>query len=246
MIDRAAVITGAAGGIGHALVAAFNAAGYRTIAVDVRATEADADAIVDIDLDDYCRDESRREQCNRRLSEAIGNSVLGVLVNNAAVQVVKDIGSLSVSDWQKTLNVNLVAPFLLSQALLECLRSARGSVVNIASIHATLTKPGFACYATSKAALVGLTRSMAVEIGSTVRVNAICPAAIATSMLVAGFAEHPGLRAELDAMHPIGRIGEPEEVAQAAVFLASDAAAFVNGAVLALDGGIGGRLHDPR
>jgi NAD(P)-dependent dehydrogenase (short-subunit alcohol dehydrogenase family) len=87
---------------------------------------------------------------------------------------------------------------------------------------------------------------MAVEIGSTVRVNAICPAAIATSMLVAGFAEHPGLRAELDAMHPIGRIGEPEEVAQAAVFLASDAAAFVNGAVLALDGGIGGRLHDPR
>jgi NAD(P)-dependent dehydrogenase (short-subunit alcohol dehydrogenase family) len=78
------------------------------------------------------------------------------------------------------------------------------------------------------------------------QVNAICPAAIATSMLVAGFAEHPGLRAELDAMHPIGRIGEPEEVAQAAVFLASDAAAFVNGAVLALDGGIGGRLHDPR
>jgi NAD(P)-dependent dehydrogenase (short-subunit alcohol dehydrogenase family) len=245
MIARVAVITGAAGGIGHALVAAFKADGYRTIAVDVHAIGADVDAAVDIDLDDYCRDESRREQYNRRLLEAIGNSALGVLVNNAAVQVVKDIGSLSIPDWQRTLNVNLLAPFLLCQALLERLKSARGSVVNIASIHATLTKPGFACYATSKAALVGLTRSMAVEIGSTVRVNAICPAAIATPMLVAGFAEHSGLRDELDAMHPIGRIGEPEEVAQAAVFLASEAAAFINGAALTLDGGIGSRLHDP-
>jgi NAD(P)-dependent dehydrogenase (short-subunit alcohol dehydrogenase family) len=156
----------------------------------VRAVEADVDAIVDIELGEYCRDESRRELCNRRLSEAIGSSALGVLVNNAAIQVVKDIDSLSAADWQRTLNVNLLGPFLLCQALLERLKSARGSVVNIASIHATLTKPGFACYAASKAALVGLTRSMAVEIGSTVGVNAICTAAIATPMLVAGFAEH--------------------------------------------------------
>jgi NAD(P)-dependent dehydrogenase (short-subunit alcohol dehydrogenase family) len=245
LTDRAAIITGAAGAIGQALVLAFRNAGYRTVAVDVSKVHLDADAVLSIDLDRYSREESYRQYSNAGLVEAVQSSSLHVLINNAAVQIVAEVAALSASDWQRTLNVNLLAPFLLTQALLERLASAGGSVVNISSIHATLTKPGFVCYATSKAALAGLTRSMAVEIGARVRVNAICPAAISTPMLRQGFSAHPEAFAALAAMHPLGRIGEPEEVAHAALYLASEEAGFVNGALLDLDGGIGGRLHDP-
>jgi NAD(P)-dependent dehydrogenase (short-subunit alcohol dehydrogenase family) len=245
MTARTAVITGAAGGIGQALVSVFRAAGYRTVAVDMRDVAVAADAVVRMDLDRYCRDESVRRSSNEALLDAIAAPTLDVLVNNAAVQILGEVASLTVDDWQATLNVNLLAPFLLTQALLEHLAAARGSVVNIASVHATLTKPHFVCYATSKAALAGLTRSMAVELGARVRINAVCPAAVSTPMLREGFAAQPQLLDELAALHPVGRIGEPEEIARLVVYLASDAARFINGALIAIDGGIGNRLFDP-
>ena len=176
---------------------------------------------------------------------AIGASELKVLVNNAAVQILGDSAELTVASWQRTLEVNVLAPFLLTQALLQHLEHAKGSVINIASVHARLTKPGFVAYATSKAALVGLTRSMAVDLGKRVRVNAICPAAIATPMLLEGFDGNEAALEQLSSMHPVGRIGTPADVASAAIFLASDQAAFMSGAILGVDGGIGGRLHDP-
>jgi len=132
----------------------------------------------------------------------------------------------------------------LTQVLLPALERGRGSIVNVASVHANLTKPGFVAYATSKAALVGLTRSLAVDLGRRVRVNAVLPAATATPMLSAGL---PGAGAvdALGAGHPLGRIARPEEVAAAVVYLSSEGASFITGAVLAVDGGVGARLHDP-
>jgi NAD(P)-dependent dehydrogenase (short-subunit alcohol dehydrogenase family) len=117
--------------------------------------------------------------------------------------------------------------------------------VHIGSIHSQLTKPGFTAYATSKAALAGLTRAMAVELGGTVRVNAIQPAAIATPMLEAGFADAPHLKSQLDAFHPTGAIGSPADVARAVLFLLDPVNSFLNGCVLPLGGGIHSRLHDP-
>lgn len=117
--------------------------------------------------------------------------------------------------------------------------------MNIASVHSTVTKPGFVSYSTSKAALVGLTRSLAIDLGSRVRVNAICPAATATPMLLAGFDGHPEALKELANVHPLERIAKPEEVAQVALFLASPQASFITGASILVDGGISGRLHDP-
>jgi NAD(P)-dependent dehydrogenase (short-subunit alcohol dehydrogenase family) len=244
---RAAIVTGASGGIGGALVAAFAEAGYRVIALDAQPLPSGiaADAFVRADLDEYCHTASVRAHTNQSLLAAVGGDDLAVLVNNAAVQILGRSDELTTADWYTTLNVNLLAPFLLAQGLLPRLETARGSVVNIASIHASLTKPRFVCYATSKAALVGLTRSMAVDLGGRVRVNAICPAAIDTAMLREGFAEQPELLAQLGAAHPSGRIGTPDEVGDAAVYLASTKAAFLNGTVLAVDGGISGRLHDP-
>ena len=141
--------------------------------------------------------------------------------------------------------MNLFAPFALIRGLLPQLKRAQGSVVNIASVHAHLTKPGFAAYATSKHALVGLTKSLAVDLAGAVRVNCINPAATATPMLIAGFEGRSEAMESLADMHPSGRIAEPLEVARAAVFLASESASFINGAALDVDGAIGARLHDP-
>lgn len=247
MPRRAAIITGAAGGIGRALCQAFSEAGYYVIASD---REAPGKAVQDFayvpaDLDRFCADAHAREDALMRIRDALTARELAVLINNAALQIVKPAEHLTAEDWSRTFNVNLVAPFLLTQALLPELEAAKGCVINIGSIHAALTKPGFAAYATSKSALGGLTRSLAVELGRRIRVNAINPAAIATPMLLEGFAGKDLALAELEDMHPVGRIGEPREVAALALFLASDAARFINGAEIGLDGGIGARLHDP-
>jgi NAD(P)-dependent dehydrogenase (short-subunit alcohol dehydrogenase family) len=207
--------------------------------------EGPADSFIKLDLNELCENAEYREAAIGGLLTAIGVNRLDVLVNNAAVQIVKPVAELDTEDWRRTLNVNLIAPFVLIRELLSCLSNANGSVVNINSIHGTLTKPGFVCYATSKAALGGLTKSTAVELGGQVRVNAINPAATATPMLVAGFEDKESALRELGRMHPIGRIAKPEEIAQAAVFLASEQASFITGACLNVDGGMAARLHDP-
>ena len=240
---KTAIVTGAAGGIGAALCVAFGQAGYRVIGCDCRDSASNCDVFLQFDLRTLSASASDRHVVLERIRAALGGDGVAALVNNAAVQVLGSAEALTVDDWRETLDVNLLAPFLLTQALLPEIERVGGSVVNVASVHAQLTKPGFVAYATSKAALVGLTRSLAVELGSRVRVNAVLPAATETPMLVAGLG--PGQVDALGAMHPLGRIASPEEVAAAVVYLASGAASFVNGAVLAVDGGIGGRLHDP-
>ncbi len=246
-MNKVVIVTGAAGAIGEAICKAFAAASRQIVAIDVRRPDrlADNAVFVDIDLNRYCSDPEYRDASKVRLRDAVSSRSVAALINNAAVQIVKPASQLTTDDWSRTLNVNLLAPFLLTQALLDELTAARGAVVNISSIHATQTKPEFVAYATSKAALNGLTRSLAVDLGGRVRVNSICPAAINTPMLRDGFAGHEEGLDQLGQMHPAGRIGEPEEVAALAVFLASDAASFITGADIALDGGIGARLRDP-
>jgi NAD(P)-dependent dehydrogenase (short-subunit alcohol dehydrogenase family) len=239
---RLAFVTGAAGGIGSVICASLRQAGYTVIGSDLPDARVDAHLFVPLDLRELCG--NGREAALARVRQAVGPDGLTLLVNNAAVQRLGSTCAITPDDWTDTLDVNLLAPFYLTQALLPQLERAGGSVVNIASIHATLTKPGFVAYATSKAALVGLTRSLAVDLGGRVRVNAVVPAATATSMLLAGLPT----TAELDAlarMHPVGRIARPEEMASAVLYLASESASFVTGTVLHLDGGIGVRLHDP-
>lgn len=247
---HAVLITGAFGGIGHALCSGFRSAGWTVIASEhpsVVAPEGASDAwdhLIPQDLSQF-GDEAVRKNFMDRLAAIPESTGLKALVNNAAVQRLGSAQTICTKDWRETFHVNVEAPMFLTQALLTHLERNHGSVINIGSIHAQLTKPGFVAYATSKAALSGLTRALAVDLGGRVRVNAICPAAIATPMLEAGFADDAHGRRALDAFHPVGRIGQPEEVARVAVWLASADVPFLSGACVDLDGSIGARLHDP-
>ncbi len=242
-----ALITGAAGGIGQALVRAFADVGYQVIATDrtERPAELACDAYLKVDLARFVEEEDYAMAAIADMRVALPGQGLEVLINNAAVQILGGVQDLTRDDWRRSLNVNLLAPFLLTQAMLQDLERAKGCVINISSIHARLTKNNFVSYATTKAALSGMTRAMAVDLGSRVRANAIEPAAIETPMLKAGFADKQELYRGLEACHPQRRIGSAEEVASLALILASADTAFLHGACVPLDGGISARLFDP-
>lgn len=242
-----ALITGVAGGIGSALVRAFKKAGYTIIGTDLVPSPdiENIDFFFHINLENLIENEAAAKVFYQEVSQVLNGAGLKVLINNAALQIIKPVGELTVIDFMRTLSTNTAAPFFLIQNFLNDLEQANGSVVNISSIHATLTKPNFVAYATSKAALLGLTKALAVELGARIRINAITPAAVATGMLKAGFENDPDGFVALEGMHPVGRIGEPSEVAELAVFLASEMTGFINGAIFEIDGGISKRLHDP-
>ncbi|MNM35189.1 2-(S)-hydroxypropyl-CoM dehydrogenase [compost metagenome] len=241
------IITGAAGGVGRAMVDTFVRAGYVVVAVDKepRPVECRAAHYFVCDLARTVSDEACAASIFTELKLVLAGQPLAALINNAAIQILGGTESLDRAAWQTTLNVNLLAPFFWAQAFLPELESGRGSILNISSIHARLTKAGFTAYATSKAALSGLTRAMAVDLGPRVSVNAIEPAAIGTDMLEAGFANNPAGLEALKAFHPVGCIGTTEQLADMALFVVSGSRPFMSGTVIQLDGAISSRLHDP-
>ena len=245
--SRCCIVTGACGGIGQALVRELDAAGFAVIATDNAAPCVDLPCryFVCVDLARTVEDPSEAERVFSEIRSHLDGRPLAALINNAAVQIIGDVETLGRKDWRRTLDVNLLAPFFWTQALLSELEAAHGCVVNIGSIHARLTKRRFAAYATSKAALAALTRSLAIELGGRIRVNAIEPAAIDTPMLRAGFADDPvGLKV-LKAYHPCGAIGSPEALGCLVRMLVEQESVFANGTVLNFDGGISACLHDP-
>lgn len=244
-MQKNVLITGANGGIGKALCKTFVEAGYFVIASDKVVGDCVCDIFIQADIEVLSSNSEYRNSIFAKVREYLNNQGLFGLINNAAIQILGKTEEVQIEHWRQTLDINLIAPFLLIQALLPELKKARGSVVNISSVHAINTKPGFVCYATSKTALVGLTKSMAVDLGSDVRINAICPGATATPMLLAGFEGKQEEFNQLSKMHPLERIARPKEIAQVALFLVSEQASFITAASLNVDGGIGVRLHDP-
>lgn len=241
------LITGAAGGIGRALVERFKSAGYSVIATDIVESPGDLsyEHYFKIDLERTVEDEDYAATQFALIVACLNGKGLKALINNAAIQILGGVDSLTRHDWRKTLDINLTAPFLWTQALLPHLEKIGGGIVNISSIHARLTKKNFVAYATSKAALSGMTRAMAIDLEGRVRINAIEPAAIETPMLKAGFVGEPLLYNQLQLCHPQGRIGSPEEVANLALAMFDQGLNFMHGECVSLDGGISKRLFDP-
>lgn len=252
-IPGAVLITGANGGIGSAIVHELISQGCFVVSTDIGSCCLPESVLsssfflgyISCDLSLFCGDKKIQQHFLDRVSLALGEKKLYGLVNNAAIQINLPILDLSYDHWLTSFRVNVMAPAILINLFHQLLQGAFGVVVNIGSIHSQLTKSGFAAYSTSKSAMAGLTRAASIELGKSIRVTGIEPAAISTPMLEAGFQATPEKRTHLENCHPTGTIGSPADVANAVLFLLDSRNSFLNGCVLPLGGGIHSRLHDP-
>ncbi len=237
--DRTLLLTGASRGIGHATVKRFSAAGWRVITCSRHPFpencpwEAGPDDHIQVDLANTDNTVAAIAEIKQRV-----NGELHALVNNAAISPKasggKRLGSIDTSreDWHQVFQVNFFAPIMLARGLLDELKAAKGSVVNVTSIAGSRVHPfAGAAYATSKAALAALTREMAADFGAVgVRVNAIAPGEIDTAML------SPGTEKIVENI-PMHRLGTPDEVAKIIYVLCTEASSYVNGAEIHINGG---------
>lgn len=244
-MKQAILVTGANGGIGSEICSLAKKNSYFVIATDSTASACECDLFIQQDLALLVSDSSQRQIFHEKLKKSLAKMSFAGIVNNAATQHLGPCLDMSEADFTHTLNVNLVSAFSLVKLFAKDLIHASGSVVNISSIHSKLTKPNFVFYATSKAALVGMTKAMAVDFAGKIRVNCISPAAISTKMLQEGFVGQEENLSKLMQYHPSGRIGYPIEIAETVLFLIGEKAKFINGAEIEIQGGIGARLHDP-
>ncbi|MEJ2237850.1 MAG: glucose 1-dehydrogenase [Gemmatimonadales bacterium] len=186
----------------------------------------------------------RAEQCEQAIRQVLeAHGRLDVLVNNAGVIFRnRTVEQTTEEEWDTTFGVNVRGAYLMSKYAIGSLRNSGGNIVNVSSYVGLVGFAGAAAYAASKAALVNLTRTMALDhAGEGVRVNCVCPGSVDTEMIRAAWRSH-GDPAEAErlwkAKHPLGRIAKPDEVSRAILFLASDEASFITGAALPVDGGI--------
>lgn len=234
LTGKVAVVTGAGGGIGGAIAAALAGAGAAIAMVD-RAADALRDDDRHLALTCDIADPAAIDHAVAATLERFGR--LDILINVAGIMIYKPIAAQDAEDWHRLLAINLVAPALFTGHALRHM-PAGGAIVNIASIHAHRTSAEVASYAASKAALLSLTRSTAIEGAARgIRCNAILPGAIDTPLLHAS----PNIASGIETIDPAD-IGKPADIAGLALFLASDAARFVSGAELVADGGRMGRL----
>lgn len=237
-MTRRVVITGVAGGIGSAAAAAFGSAGWLVAGIDV----ADPPATLGHDFLRVDIGGIDAEERLRAYFESLGN--VDAVVNAAGVQNASSALDTSDDEWSRIMDVNVRGAFWASRAALPLLQRSGGAVVNVSSVHAIATTHDAAVYAASKAALMSLTRSLALEWAPTVRVNGVLPGAIDTPMLAEGLTRHRPHGAEeswttLERGIPLQRVGRPSEVAQAIIFLADgNLSSFVTGQGIVVDGGV--------
>ncbi|HEY2715907.1 MAG TPA: glucose 1-dehydrogenase [Solirubrobacterales bacterium] len=243
LAGKVALVTGAGSGIGRASAERFAAEGAQVVAVDVRAADETAAAIEAaggeaLALATDVSDETAVEAMAGAALERFGR--VDVLMNNAGVlDAYEPAAETSTATWNRILGVNLSGQFFTSRALLpQMVERGAGAIVNVASTAGLNGGNGGAAYTTSKHAVIGFTRQLCFDYARKgIRCNVICPGAVETGMTKEIFASPDAAVMEAVESAPIGRWAQPEELAAAALFLASDEASFVNGAVYVVDGG---------
>ncbi len=244
MDKRTVLVTGGAMGIGRGVVERFLESGASVALFDINreageqtASELSRQQRVLTLIGDVSREQDARAAVEAAVAE-FGS--LDVLVNNAGIEIGGRVDQLTPEQWDRQLGVNLRGAFLMSKYAVPHMRKRGGAIVNISSVHAFYSYAACPAYDASKAGLIGLTRTMAIDHGpDKIRVNAICPGYIDTPLLRKWLDHVPnqeGTMSEVLKAHPLGRIGTPRDIAEAVYFLASEAAEFISGTYLIVDG----------
>jgi NAD(P)-dependent dehydrogenase (short-subunit alcohol dehydrogenase family) len=242
--SRVIVVTGAAKGIGQSTARAFHDVGDAVAILDVDPAGAElAKSFGSRGLYVRC-DVSRQLEVDGAFQAIVGQfGGVDILVNNAGIQHYGTVTETSEQEWDRVLGINLKSAFLCSKAAIPSMMArGRGVIINVASVQAFLSQHRVAPYTTSKTALLGLTRSIAVDYAPQIRCVAVCPGTVDTPMLRDAVQLSPNPQEVLDEcnqMHPVKRIATPDEVADLILFLASDKAGFITGQPIRIDGGLG-------
>jgi NAD(P)-dependent dehydrogenase (short-subunit alcohol dehydrogenase family) len=234
---KTALVTGAAGGIGAAIVRKLRAEGARVAAADREVSRVDAEAHLPGNL----LEPSYADSLPRAALEALGG--LDIVINNAGVITRGDVTATSDADWSLSMGVNVEAPFRICRAAIPLMAAAGGgAIVNTASCWGLRPGPNHAVYCMTKAAIASLTQCMGMDHAhQKIRINAVCPNEVNTPMLRSGFIKRgfdPDTAvAELGKTVPLGRIAEPDDIADVVLFLASEAARYMCGTLVEVNGG---------
>ena len=249
--NRSVVITGSASGIGRACALGFAKEGANIVVADMQ-LDAAKETVRQIQAAGgkafaYLTDVSKPDSVAALVETTIKTyGKIDTLVNDAAIQINKTISDTSFEEWNAQMSVNVGGVFLCSKLFLPYLRITKGSIISMSSVNGYFVEPSCAGYCATKAAIIGLTKAMAIDHGHEgVRVNCICPGYIDGGTAEGYFQSQANpAQARVDAgkLHALWRIGKPEEVAQVAIFLASDDASFVTGSAYVVDGGFGSGL----
>jgi NAD(P)-dependent dehydrogenase (short-subunit alcohol dehydrogenase family) len=249
---KVAIVTGGAKGIGWGIATVFAQEGAKVVVVDWdeaagAKTERELSAqggdvlYVNCDVSNDAQVQAMIQQTMDRFGR------IDILVNNAGVGVYKPVLDASLDDWERAIGVNLRGVFLCSKYAIPHMQAVgKGAIVNISSVHAEATVNGAAPYAASKGGVTALTRSMAIDYGPVIRVNAIAPGWVLTPLIQSIFDSYPDpakQQALVESRQVMKRIGIPQDVGHAAAFLASDEASFITGAQLFVDGGLTAQLE---
>lgn len=241
------IVTGGTQGIGRAAAERIAAEG-RAVLITGRDAEAGEAAAAAIPGAVYMAgDVAREEDCRAIVARALdlGGGRIEGLVNNAGIGRRGRFADTTLADWDALMGVNARSVYLMTRLALEGLVAARGSVVTISSVAGKAGEEELSLYTASKAALIGLTQSLALELGHLVRFNVVCPGQIATRMMRRVMEDAEALR-QTEARIPAARLGRPEEVGEVIAWLLSDRASYVNGAVLPVDGGETAGIRHPK
>ena len=238
------VVTGGAKGIGGACVKAFTEGGAKVCILDVdQAGQEFADTLGDDTFFIHC-DVSKEDEVKtafKKIEKKLG--AVEVLVNNAGIQRYSTVTETSEEEWDLVMNVNLKSAFLCSKyAIPMMVNNKKGCVINVASVQSFISQKNVAPYTTSKTALLGLTRSIAVDYAPNIRSVAVCPGTVDTPMFRSSIQESPNpgdVLEECNEMHLVKRICSSEEVGELVTYLASDKAGFITGQAIRIDGGLG-------
>lgn len=248
---KVALVTGGAMGIGAAIAERFIEAGASVAIFDINgeAVRRQARRLSPrgsvLALDGDAADEDAVRSAVARTAAELGS--LDVLVNNAGIEFSGTVGEMKSESWDRVLAVNLKGAFLFCKYTVPHMRQRGGVIINMSSVRAFVSYAGGVAYDSSKAALIALTRTLALDHGKDgIRVNAICPGYVDTPMTEKWLRTMPDREDTIRrvfAAHPLGRMGTPRDIADAALFLASDAASFITGTALVVDGGMSTAGH---